>query len=462
MCICCLFVVGLILYANINDIYLNNYIDNKEKIMAQITDEMNSRIDMLIEQMAHIENSQEFKNIVNVTEKIQAGEHVLFAEVIAEQKRFNNIIDSIYYYRDDGELFYDYTQSSLMREIDIEEEPWFSELENRGSYVLWYPSHNQKVLRLIPPKTLAVIKPIYYENKKQGILVFYLNEEWFKKRLNAVDVKESSYCALVDADWNVMLANSEDGENNDIIRDVAIETDSGYMENVGEILLYDTLSTNKWHFFFKINKSDVVGVENVFSTLLIISGIIGIIVAFLLMYFSSKWFSRPIVELQSVMKKIENNEMNVRWNCKSKNETFIYLERSFNKMLESINELILKISNEQQVNEDLNTRVIAEQLNSHFIYNVLNSIYYVAESGDYTNSAEMIYILAGFIRHGLNKGKMNTKMCDEVQHIKNYIALENFRYGNKIELKIEMDNEAGEVIVPKLILQPIVENSVLH
>ena len=77
MCICCLFIVGLILYANINDIYLKNYINNEEKIMEQMTNEMNGRIDLLVEQMAHIENSEEFKNIVNVTEKIQAGEHVL-------------------------------------------------------------------------------------------------------------------------------------------------------------------------------------------------------------------------------------------------------------------------------------------------------------------------------------------------------------------------------------------------
>ena len=53
MCICCLFIVGLILYANINDIYLKNYINNEEKIMEQMTNEMNGRIDLLVEQMAH-------------------------------------------------------------------------------------------------------------------------------------------------------------------------------------------------------------------------------------------------------------------------------------------------------------------------------------------------------------------------------------------------------------------------
>ena len=102
------------------------------------------------------------------------------------------------------------------------------------------------------------------------------------------------------------------------------------------------------------------------------------------------------------------------------------------------------------------------QINPHFLYNTLDSIKWVAILQKANNAAEMITYLVRLLRISLNKGREYVSIREEIEHVKCYVEIQKFRYNDKFDIEVEIDESLMQYRIPKLILQPIIENSIFH
>lgn len=138
------------------------------------------------------------------------------------------------------------------------------------------------------------------------------------------------------------------------------------------------------------------------------------------------------------------------------------LTESFNHMVKRINVLVKEQYHNGKEIKNLELKALQAQINPHFLYNTLELINWKAIDNEVPEIAVISQSLAKFYKLSLNKGKDFVSIEDEIEHIRTYVKIQNLRFDNKIKLDIHMDPELYNYTILKLILQPIVENSIIH
>ncbi|MCI9526797.1 MAG: histidine kinase [Lachnospiraceae bacterium] len=175
----------------------------------------------------------------------------------------------------------------------------------------------------------------------------------------------------------------------------------------------------------------------------------------------SETITKPIVKLRNLMKQTEEGELTVRFTGDYQDE-ISDLGRTFNHMLERIQELLEQVYMEQENKRQAELKVVQEQFKPHFLYNTLDTIGWMAREHSADDIVHVVDALTNVFRISLSKGKDYITLQDEIRYITNYLYIQKIRYGPKVcyEVTLEPGCEAQEV--PKLILQPLVENAIYH
>jgi len=102
------------------------------------------------------------------------------------------------------------------------------------------------------------------------------------------------------------------------------------------------------------------------------------------------------------------------------------------------------------------------QINPHFLYNTLDTIVWLAEAGKQKEVVQMVGSLSEFFRTSLNQGKDIIPIREELQHVRSYLEIQQVRYQDILEYEIHVPEELGKYLIPKITIQPIVENALYH
>ena len=170
---------------------------------------------------------------------------------------------------------------------------------------------------------------------------------------------------------------------------------------------------------------------------------------------------RPVKKLTVAMKQVSEGDMDTRVEVVSQDEIGLAAEE-FNRMLERIEELIACLIKEEQMKKDAELEALQYQITPHFMYNTLNSIKCYSMIRGEKELAGVIEDFVELLQICISKKGTFLTVAEEMQVLQNYIRLQEFRNGEQFETKFETDSEAEQCLVPRLILQPLVENSILH
>ena len=138
------------------------------------------------------------------------------------------------------------------------------------------------------------------------------------------------------------------------------------------------------------------------------------------------------------------------------------LGKEFNHMLDYIEALIAQVIEEEQQKKDAELEALQYQITPHFMYNTLNSIKFAAFLKGEKELAGLIGDFVELLQASINKKGSFLSVADEIHILKNYIHLQDFRYQGSFRVKYEISEEAYRCYIPRLILQPLVENALLH
>ncbi len=174
----------------------------------------------------------------------------------------------------------------------------------------------------------------------------------------------------------------------------------------------------------------------------------------------SIYVSRPINVLTQGMKRFRKGDFDAKIELEREDE-FEQLAVGFNKMTTQLKDTMEeRVQAERTVNET-RIKMMQAQLNPHFLYNTLDTIKWVAKANNVPEVATMSASLAGILRTSISE-KQFCKLSQELKLIENYCEIQRIRFDDKFDITIDVPMEVTEAVIPKLILQPIVENAIIH
>jgi two-component system sensor histidine kinase YesM len=171
--------------------------------------------------------------------------------------------------------------------------------------------------------------------------------------------------------------------------------------------------------------------------------------------------TKPIEVMMLQMKEVEAGNLDVRV------ESYVYneldnLSESFNQMVNQIKRLMEDIVAVEHNKNELELEVLHAQINPHFLYNTLNTIRWMAKIKGEDSISDALVALVKLLRVSISFGNNMILLEDEIQYIENYILIQRLRFNQMFEIHYNIKEEHKQLNIPKLILQPIVENSLIY
>ena len=170
----------------------------------------------------------------------------------------------------------------------------------------------------------------------------------------------------------------------------------------------------------------------------------------------------PVSELCDRVRAISFGDFSVREPVPTNIAEIQTLSKGFEDMVGQLNTLMEKNRIEERQRRNVELALLQAQINPHFLYNTLDTIVWLIESGDYERSVAMVGSLSGFFRHSLSKGMDVITIAQEEKHIRCYLEIQQVRYMDILEYSIDIPDEICDCRLPKLTLQPLVENALYH
>ncbi len=233
------------------------------------------------------------------------------------------------------------------------------------------------------------------------------------------------------------------------------------IDNQEQFVVYSISNYTKWRYIVIIPASNILGkVYEIQKFLFIILSVTALFIfgiTFLLSYI----FYKPLEKLVSAMQKIENRNLDVRIDDKRRDE-YQKVYRGFNDMASELKNVIKDLTNEKILKKEAEIKLLQAQINPHFLYNTLESIHSIAKIKKVEEISSMVSALSKFFRISLSGGKDVVTLREAIELVINYLTIQNIRFKGKVEYKINVPEELLGCTVPKLILQPVVENAIYH
>jgi two-component system, sensor histidine kinase YesM len=234
-----------------------------------------------------------------------------------------------------------------------------------------------------------------------------------------------------------------------------------YKTNIGKVAIYSTIENNGWKIIKTISTDYLYSEINRIQKYFIFGGIIYGLVIILFMLFFSIGYTEPMMRMMSVIKKVEQGDLKARTEVKSNDEVG-QLGHSLNNMIGEMQILIDKLVREEQEKKEVELEALHAQINPHFLYNTLNTIKWMAKIQGNTGISKAITALVKLLRISTNLGRDMISLREEIDYVMNYIVIQKLRFSKSVNIVYNIEDNCLNLSVPKLILQPIVENSFIY
>ena len=267
--------------------------------------------------------------------------------------------------------------------------------------------------------------------QKDGTLIYHPDSEAFEsvdKQMSVQEISNSPMDSMVSDDFFV---HKSPIENSDWIL-VGVSSFSRFKEDSVKLL-------------------GIVSVVGVLSLLICMLGIFTLI----------RYQLLPVKKLGQVMRRVEEGDTTIRAEQKGAQE-FQALAGTFNQMLERIETLMKEEKEQEALTRIYELKALTSQINPHFLYNTLDTIIWMAEFQDHQKVVDITKALSNYFRLSLNAGEEIVTLRQEIEHVRQYLFIQKERYGDKLEYTIFEPDDIPDIKLPKIVLQPLVENAIYH
>lgn len=296
-----------------------------------------------------------------------------------------------------------------------------------------------------------------------AILLLTIDAETLQTYFNKVSEDQNSEFFIIDSKGNYIIPpeNPEKYEKKHILLSEGVSYRKLRQENDDLILMSHDMGIEDWKLVGAFPISHHKALKPYYTTVIVLIIVMNLIFTAVCFWLLTKLIFSPLSRVERHLKMVEEGEFK-QMEVSGPDNEINNLKRVFNSMVEAIRGLIEKVKLEEQEIARGKLALIQAQINPHFLYNTLDAISALVLTGDGQNAFKMTQALGGFYRNSLNSGRDFITVKDELEGIKDYITILNIRHDNQITFSCDVEEALLSQKVLKLILQPVVENSINH
>ncbi len=188
---------------------------------------------------------------------------------------------------------------------------------------------------------------------------------------------------------------------------------------------------------------------------------VGVVLASILAYFFSRSIATPVNQLVKSMQVVETGYLDIQV-TESKIQEIAQLDASFNAMVRQITNLLELTQEEEEKLREAERKALESQMNPHFLYNTLNTIKAIAKLHDEQQILTITTRLGKLLRNTIDNHESEATIRDSISLVESYLTIQKIRFGEKLHVLIDVDEQILDIKTPKLLIQPLVENAIIH
>ncbi len=349
-----------------------------------------------------------------------------------------------------------------MTATDIVKQDWYQSLQNEETDIMFLPPHYNTNSKNPPKSSLvfSIIRPIRYNGNTIGFVIADIKSSLLDDMFNINSVNG----------YQLSVVDNETGEiiyqpDNTVIspnQDLESNQDYNFFETEHKqyLAVYKTSNYTPWTVIGIVLKSDIIsGFVLVRNQMLRLVGIYGATFIVLILIITN-YITKDLRRLTTAVASIDSDNMNLNLTITSQDEIGI-LYKQTQSMLTRIESLIGNIKSIEKEKRKSEIEMLQAQINPHFLYNTLNTIKILASMQGIMNIQTVCNALSNILHLNLDIRRF-ISVSEEIGYLMNFLEIQEYRYVGKLSYHFSVDEEVREYMIPKLIIQPIVENALQH
>ncbi len=445
----------------VSNILITRYATNySAAISSQITDNFSSRIKSIEEtNFIKYQNIQAFNAFPTTLESTPIQNRLLYQSAVDELLYSVDYYKSICFIDNNNFLYTSGPVSDFMKQEAFSEKQ-ITEIRRAWGKCIWAKSSDS---RLLLKRALYHLQSGAYI----GCMIIEINSRYLSDVYAQSIASYGGSIVVFNAELDTILSGGE--EFTAIALDaISNNASSVKFHNEKYITTVSESSDGQWFLIHIIRLSQLTNGLIVIGYWIIIISIIIFLLAIVLAYLISNTITQNLNLLLDSMKQLSLGHFDKRIEPMSHDEFGIIID-NFNIMAQKIKELMEKISLEQEQKQQVKYQMLEFQydslrarLNPHFLYNVLDSISNIAKLRDEYEISEWICLLSDMLRESIGQTKRLVPLEIELSYVKKYTTLYQMMYKDRVNILYNTDLKLSQILVPTFILQPIVENAIVH
>ncbi|MBP2241522.1 two-component system sensor histidine kinase YesM [Cytobacillus eiseniae] len=449
-----LLIVSLLTLKQVSTLLKNN----AEKQFQQLAIEANGRMETLYNQ---INMSSKLmitdKEVQRILTDVDDGKELAFIDRQKLMGHVNRIMGntdgvvSVQLFSANHQRVLPLGEGSTINQVDSK---WIRQANNAKGNMVWIGDDPHDKNNFIAIRRVNLMERQYQNG---GYLLLYINREHFYFANELYENDQSSI--LLDQDQKPIIQNYN-GDINSIIEST---------ENILQLNERDYMVTKQtseltgWTVIILTPVSALTKGISGIRTGIILSGVVGGLIFTICSFFLSTIITRPILRLTKTMQRAGEGSLTMSANVYSVNE-INELNYTYNQLVKETNHLIQMVYQKEILRNQSELKALQAQINPHFLFNTLDALHWSLEEKGEEELSELVVAMSNLYRYTITKETDDdwVFLKDEIQHIGNYMEIMIMRFGDRLQWHASIPKEYELVRIPKLIIQPLVENAILH
>lgn len=385
----------------------------------------------------------------------------LFATIL---KTDSDLVSAILVTKD-GNLISTDPELTMKTSADMMKEKWYQDAIHKGAMPILTPARRTVSHTTGEKWVISIMQEVVdKDGKNLGVVRLDIGYKTLEAYLDQLQLGKEGFTFIVNANHDFVYhpkkaVYSSNAEMKAMAPYLSVK--NGYVKSKQAYVSQYQIPNSGWTLIGVSSMEQLHAVQTQILWSFIGTGLFALGVCLIGIWFVLRLWIKPLRDLQATILKVGSGHSDLRANETGSPE-LVDLARQFNIMLDRIDQLMIAVKEEEQNVRKYELQALSSQINPHFLYNTLDTIVWMAEFNDSKRVVEVTKSLAKYFRLALNQGHEQISLKDEIDHVRQYLFIQKQRYGEKLQYEIKELKQYDDYKIPKLILQPLVENAIYH
>lgn len=450
-------------------------LENAEEYSIQLIEQVNSDIDSYMDYLHNISaliasdgDVQDYLFRESMTDEERAESFVGITDQFGTIMETRGDIVNIGIIGESGRYIINRGFSRINENINLENLNWIRQAYEQRGVTAISSSHVQNVVANRYEWVITLSKALQNKGSREleGIFFVDLNYNSISELCDAISFGSRGYIYILDEGGNLIYHPQQQllysGLKQEKIQEILECEENSFITEDGKLYSISKSRETGWTVVGVAYTAELLKNSAETTRIYLVSAVLILLAALAIAFFLSNEITKPITKLRDSMKEVEKGRFdNAALEISGQNEISA-LSSSFNIMTTEIKHLMEQNVEEQRQKRKSELRALQAQINPHFLYNTLDSIIWMAEWGKTKEVVLMTSSLAKLLRQSISNQNELVRVEEEVEYTRSYLTIQKMRYKDKLEYDIQLSPEVLKRKVPKLVLQPLVENAIYH